>query len=175
MADWWRVYNLPSDLRFLLQFILALSVISGPNKPKDSNSFLKAQLTQIMTVYNVSSELSLVQPRAEILGSFSDPLCMIHSLPHFYFIHMLPYPSYILLPPKSPPRPNKNQLDSITTAISTYCEAPMSDVNAALKGTLVEEWGKVRRIYSDAGHTIKSCSLELLRKMAEMQHIFEYV
>jgi hypothetical protein len=33
-------YNLPPELRFLIQFILCVGVIPGPNKPKDMDSFL---------------------------------------------------------------------------------------------------------------------------------------
>ncbi|KAF7333167.1 hypothetical protein MVEN_02382500 [Mycena venus] len=106
----------------------------------------KAQLTQIMTVYNVFSELSLVEPQAEIPGSFADPL----------------YPSCILLPPKSPTRPTANQLTTIAAAISTRTEASMAAVNAALRQALVEEWGKVRRIDSEAGDTMRSCSLGIV-------------
>ncbi|KAJ7086220.1 hypothetical protein C8R44DRAFT_650946 [Mycena epipterygia] len=103
----------------------------------------QAQLTQIMTVYNVSSQLSLVEPRTEIPGSFSDPL----------------YPSCILLPPKSPARPDVNQLKTIAAALATRFDARMREVTAALQGALVEEWGKVRWVDSDEGDTMRSCSL----------------
>jgi hypothetical protein len=33
-------YNLPPDLMFLLDYIMSLGVIPGPNEPKDSDSFL---------------------------------------------------------------------------------------------------------------------------------------
>ncbi|KAJ7042829.1 hypothetical protein C8F04DRAFT_1029722 [Mycena alexandri] len=102
-----------------------------------------AQLTQIKALYNIFDELSLTQPRAEAPGSLLDPF----------------YPSCILLPPKSPVRPDKRQLKSIAAALSTRCDAEMRDVGAALKGADVEEWGKVRRVDSDAGDTMWSCSL----------------
>ncbi|KAJ7475357.1 hypothetical protein B0H11DRAFT_2033961, partial [Mycena galericulata] len=35
----------------------------------------------------------------------------------------------------------------------------MAIVNAALKNAIVEEWGKVRRVDSEAGDTMRSCSL----------------
>ncbi|KAJ7138978.1 hypothetical protein C8R44DRAFT_867146 [Mycena epipterygia] len=35
----------------------------------------------------------------------------------------------------------------------------MAQVNTALKGAIIEEWGKVRRIDSDEGDTMRSCSL----------------
>ncbi|KAJ7131032.1 hypothetical protein C8R44DRAFT_904086 [Mycena epipterygia] len=103
----------------------------------------QAQLTQIMTVYNVSSQLSLVEPRTEIPGSFSDPL----------------YPSCILLPPKSPARSDVNQLKTIAAALATRFDARMREVTVALQGALVEEWGKVRWVDSDEGDTMRSCSL----------------
>lgn len=35
----------------------------------------------------------------------------------------------------------------------------MTQVNKALKDAIIEEWGKVRRIDSDEGDTMRSCSL----------------
>ncbi|KAJ7028737.1 hypothetical protein C8F04DRAFT_1007263 [Mycena alexandri] len=102
-----------------------------------------AQLTQIKALYNVFDELSLTQPRTEVPGSLSDPF----------------YPSCILLPPKSSARPGKNQLKTIAATLSTRYDTPMRDVTSALKNADVEEWGKVRRIDSDAGDTMWSCSL----------------
>ncbi|KAJ6538261.1 hypothetical protein DFH09DRAFT_930551 [Mycena vulgaris] len=102
-----------------------------------------AQLTQIKTLYNVFEELSLTEPRAEIPGSFSDPM----------------YPSCILLPPKSPTRPDAAQIKTIAAALSTRSGTSMRDVNTALKTADVEEWGKVRRVDSEEGDTMRSCSL----------------
>ncbi|KAF7332811.1 hypothetical protein MSAN_02432300 [Mycena sanguinolenta] len=103
----------------------------------------KAQLTQIMTVYNAFSELSLVESQVQVPGSFSDSS----------------YPSCVLLPPKSSTRPAANQLNTIAAALSTRTGASMAAVNAALRRALVEEWGKVRRVDSEAGDTMRSCSL----------------
>ncbi|KAJ7666787.1 hypothetical protein DFH06DRAFT_984464 [Mycena polygramma] len=103
----------------------------------------QAQLTQIMAVYNVFSELSLVEPRGAIPGAFADPS----------------YPSCILLPPKSSIRPDSNQLKTIAVALSTRTGASMRDVNRALRDATVDEWGKVRRVDSDEGDTMRSCSL----------------
>ncbi|KAF7349597.1 hypothetical protein MSAN_01685200 [Mycena sanguinolenta] len=88
----------------------------------------KAQLTQIMTVYNAFSELSLVESQAQVPGSFSDPS----------------YPS----------------------SLSTRTGASMAAVNAALRRALVEEWGKVRRVDSEAGDTMRSCSLGVVGRVA---------
>ncbi|KAJ7204051.1 hypothetical protein GGX14DRAFT_369096 [Mycena pura] len=102
-----------------------------------------AQLTQIKTVYNVSEELSLTEPRGPIRGSFADPM----------------YPSCILLPPKSPIQPNAAQIKTIAAALSTRTEASMQAVNNALRTAHIEEWGKVHRIDTDEGDTMRSCSL----------------
>ncbi|KAF7347089.1 hypothetical protein MVEN_01462900 [Mycena venus] len=104
-----------------------------------------AQLTQIQTLYNVVDELALRTPRGVVQGSLSDPS----------------YPSCILLPPKSPTRPERNQITSIAAALSTRTGATMTQVNAALRTAVIEEWGKVRRIDSEAGDTMRSCSLGL--------------
>ncbi|KAF7341602.1 hypothetical protein MSAN_02057500 [Mycena sanguinolenta] len=41
-------YDLPPELRFLLAYILALGVIPGPNKPKDSDSFLWPAVQELL-------------------------------------------------------------------------------------------------------------------------------
>ncbi|KAJ7734610.1 hypothetical protein B0H16DRAFT_1327514 [Mycena metata] len=102
-----------------------------------------AQLTQIKTVYNVIRELSLTTPRALPQGSISDP----------------DYPTCILLPPRSPHRPDSKQLKSIAAALATRSKATMAQVNSALKTATVEEWGKVRRVDSEEGDTMCSCSV----------------
>ncbi|KAJ7110208.1 hypothetical protein C8R43DRAFT_904512 [Mycena crocata] len=102
-----------------------------------------AQLTQIKTVYNVFEELSLTEPRGEIPGSFADP----------------EYPSCILLPPKSPIMPTKTQIKSIAAALSTRLGVLVRDVNTALKDANIEEWGKVQRVDSEEGDTMRSCSV----------------
>jgi hypothetical protein len=55
--------------------------------------------------------------------------------------------------------PSSGELRSIAAALSTRLDATMTQVNRALKGATVEDWGKVRRIDSDEGDTMRSCSL----------------
>ncbi|KAJ7232991.1 hypothetical protein B0H12DRAFT_1028765 [Mycena haematopus] len=102
-----------------------------------------AQLTQIKAVYNVAHELSLTAPHANPQGSFSDP----------------DYPTCTLLPPKSPNRPDAKEICSISIALSTRTGGKMGPISQALKNALVEEWGKVRRTDSEAGDTMRSCSV----------------
>jgi hypothetical protein len=70
-------YNLPPDLMFLLDYIMSLGVIPGPNKPKDSDSFLwplteeMLQLAKGVQVFDVlDSEYFLL--RAFLIQVFSD-------------------------------------------------------------------------------------------------------
>lgn len=72
----------------------------------------------------------------------------------------------MLLPPKSQIRPNAGQLKAIAAALSTRSAATMAQVNTALKGATIEEWGKVQRIDSDEGDTMRSCSLGTLAEDA---------
>ncbi|KAJ7138713.1 hypothetical protein C8R43DRAFT_893149 [Mycena crocata] len=101
------------------------------------------QLTQIMAVYNASVELPLLEPHYEIPGSFRDPN----------------YDGCVLLPTKSPLRPDATQLKTIAVALSTHLDATMKIVNTALQDALVEEWGKVCHVDSEEGDTMRSCSL----------------
>jgi hypothetical protein len=41
-------YNLPTDLMFLLEYIMALGVIPGPNKPKDFDSFFRPFIEEVL-------------------------------------------------------------------------------------------------------------------------------
>jgi hypothetical protein len=45
-------YNLPADLMFLLEYIMALGVIPGPNKPKDFDSFFWPFLEEMLQLMN---------------------------------------------------------------------------------------------------------------------------
>ncbi|KAJ7017345.1 hypothetical protein C8F04DRAFT_1215111 [Mycena alexandri] len=102
-----------------------------------------AQLTQIKTRYNVAQELSLTAPRGAVAGSLQDPS----------------YPTCILIPPKSPARPDARHIKPIAAAMSTRLNIPVGRVITALQEATIEEWGKVQRIDSEAGDTMRSCSL----------------
>ncbi|KAJ7278027.1 hypothetical protein C8J57DRAFT_1449122 [Mycena rebaudengoi] len=67
--------------------------------------------------------------------------------------------SCILLPPKSPTPPSPNQISSIAVGLATRCDVKMRAANAAMKKAVVHEWGKVQRIDSDEGDTMRPCSL----------------
>ncbi|KAF7358560.1 hypothetical protein MSAN_01194200 [Mycena sanguinolenta] len=109
-----------------------------------------AQFTQTKSWYNVVDELALRATHGNIQGSLSDPS----------------YPSCMLLPLKSPQRPDANQIRTIAAALSTRTGATMTQVTAALRRASIEEWGKVRRIDSDAGDTMRSCSLGIVAEDA---------
>jgi hypothetical protein len=50
-------------------------------------------------------------------------------------------------------------LNAIATALSTWFDIPVSSVRKYLQEADIEEWGKVRWVYSEAGDTIHSSSL----------------
>ncbi|KAJ6568807.1 hypothetical protein B0H19DRAFT_1209274 [Mycena capillaripes] len=93
-----------------------------------------AQLTQIKALYNVEQEVSLAASR----GAVQDPSC-------------------ILLPARSPQR--QQNLRPVAATLSTRTGAKLFEVNAALRTAIIEEWGKERRIDSEAGDTMCLCSL----------------
>jgi len=65
-------------------------------------------------------------------------------------------PSCILLPPKSPTnRPHAG----VAAALATRFDADIRLVKEHLKNAEVYEWGKVRRIDSEAGDTMNASSL----------------
>jgi hypothetical protein len=72
-------------------------------------------------------------------------------------------PSCILLPPKSKDRPAENFIASIAAALATRFDVNIAVVKNHLKSAEIEEWGKVRRIDSNAGDTMRTSSLGVIR------------
>lgn len=75
-------------------------------------------------------------------------------------------PSCALLPPKSRTPVTVAQMRSIAAAVATRTGAKMGPVNRALKDAIIEEWGKVRRIDSDEGDTMRSCMMGVVAEDA---------
>ncbi|KAJ7362705.1 hypothetical protein DFH08DRAFT_910807 [Mycena albidolilacea] len=63
---------------------------------------------------------------------------------------------------ESPIRPNTNTIRSIAIALSTRTGSKIGSITKALKDAVIEEWGKVRRIDSEAEDTMRSCSVGIL-------------
>jgi hypothetical protein len=68
-------------------------------------------------------------------------------------------PTCLLLPPKSPNRPAECLTAGIAAALATRFDADIRLVKNYLKSADIVEWGKVRRIDSDAGDTMHASSL----------------
>lgn len=125
-----------------------------------------AQLTQIKAVYNCAEELNLRPPRGQVVGLFSDPLCMSYmSLLNYLYTEcwLFADPSCVLLPPRVKERPTEGLVRGITAALATRFECRVSKVTQCLKSAVVEEWGKVRRIDSEAGDTMRCSSVVSVR------------
>jgi len=125
-----------------------------------------AQLTQIKVVYNVAEELALRPPRdANNIGGFSDPLCTspISKLAQNCNHHHLTDPSCVFLPPKSPNRPAANLINNIAAALATRFNVHIATVRPFLDTALIEEWGKIHRVDSDAGDTMHASSIGTIR------------
>jgi hypothetical protein len=69
----------------------------------------------------------------------------------------------MLLPPHSKSRPAANLINGIAAALSTRFRKPIATIRPHLGAAVVEEWGKVRRIDSDAGDTMSASSLCVTR------------
>ena len=50
-------------------------------------------------------------------------------------------------------------IKSIAAALSTRFRMSVTNIRKLLKDSTVQEWGKVRRVDSEEGDTIQSCSL----------------
>lgn len=126
-----------------------------------------AQLTQIKAFYDISAELALRAPQNEIpQGSLAHEACkcvIVIFKFEYILIEWFADPSFILLPPRKPPGSVGNLdtgiLKSIAAALSTRFSIPVTNIRKLLKDATVQEWGKVRRVDSEEGDTIKSSSL----------------
>jgi hypothetical protein len=72
-------------------------------------------------------------------------------------------PSCVLLPPHSKSRPTANLINGIAAALSTRFNKPIATIRPHLSAAVVEEWGKVRRVDSDAGDTMSASSMGVTR------------
>ena len=70
-------------------------------------------------------------------------------------------PTCVLLPPRSKIRPADNLMTAITGALATRFDTSIGLVRQHLVHADIEEWGKVRRIDSDAGDTMQASSLRV--------------
>ncbi|PBK79794.1 hypothetical protein ARMGADRAFT_1049109 [Armillaria gallica] len=105
-----------------------------------------AQLTQLQTLYKLHNELALRPPhRGKILGSFQNEF----------------YPTCILLPPRSPIRPDEKLLSaSVSLALKTrFIHVDLKVIRKHLKTAFVEEWGTVQRVDSEEGDTMHASSM----------------
>jgi hypothetical protein len=100
------------------------------------------QLNQISTLYDVANVLALRAPSGS--GHSTDPSC-------------------VLLPLKSHARPANHLIASIAGALATRFDTDVATVKRHLRNLEIEEWGKVRRVDSDAGDTMIASSLVALR------------
>ncbi|THU93069.1 hypothetical protein K435DRAFT_670956 [Dendrothele bispora CBS 962.96] len=115
-----------------------------------------ARLTQIKLFYDVVQDLSLSPPRLlPITGSFTHPS----------------YPSCQLLPPKGPERPGMSTLTLLIGALVTRFSNPgiglivtPGIVKQCLYTADVSIWGKVRRIDSEEGDTMRGAGLGTIRE-----------
>ena len=122
--------------------------------------FEKAQLAHIANEYNIASILALQAPPPP-LGNFSHPDCMMFSSTATF--RTLPFilvdPTCVLLFPRSQTRPTQNLMNSIAAALATRFDVEIRIVKDHLKNADVEEWGRIRRVDSDAGDTMRASSM----------------
>jgi hypothetical protein len=77
----------------------------------------------------------------------------------FSTLNLFPDPSCVLLPPKSPFRPAESSLTGVAAALATRFDVNIRLIKKYLNDADVDEWGKVRRIDSDAGDIMCASSL----------------
>ncbi|KZP33936.1 hypothetical protein FIBSPDRAFT_943038 [Athelia psychrophila] len=94
----------------------------------------------IKTIYNVQAELSLKPPHGAVDGLFSD----------------LFYPTRVLLLPHIRVAPTADTLGRIAAALATQFSVSVAVAKAFLRNLQVEQWGKVHRVNSTEGDTMRA-------------------
>jgi hypothetical protein len=119
-----------------------------------------AQLTQIANVYNMASTLAL-RAAPSLPGNFTHPQCTCVNFRYICIIPSSPVidPSCVLMFPRSQTRPADYLIAGIAAALATRLDVDIHLVKGHLKNADIEEWGRVRRIDSDAGDTMRASSM----------------
>jgi hypothetical protein len=65
----------------------------------------------------------------------------------------------VLMFPRSQTRPAENLTNGIAAALATRFDVDIRLVKHHLKSADIEEWGKVRRVDSDSGDTMRASSM----------------
>ena len=125
-----------------------------------------AQLTQIGNVYDIAGTLALRAPPS-LPGDFSHPQCMSVYYSREYSASILMFilvdPSCVLMFPRSQTRPADNLINGIAAALATRFDVDIRLVKGHLKNADIEEWGKVRRVDSDSGDTMRASSMVVVQ------------
>ena len=72
-------------------------------------------------------------------------------------------PSCVLLPPKTNNSPTPALISGISAALATRFDVKVDTIKPHLRTAQVEQWGKIRRIDSEAGDTMCVSSLGIKR------------
>ncbi|KAF7302298.1 hypothetical protein MIND_00797300 [Mycena indigotica] len=158
----WAYWAFPME-RFCGTLTPAIRSRRHPWASLDRHILEVAQLTQVKMVYNVVRDLDLDYDSDDESDStqdgFSDPACCVLSFPLISKLIIVQDPSCILLPPRAPLRPTETQVRAIAGAIVTRTGCTITQANIALRHALIEEYGRVKRIDSEAGDTMRSSNL----------------
>ena len=91
-------------------------------------------------------------------------VCMFTCYEMFFTLSfILIDPSCVLLFPRSQRRPAENLLTGVSGALATRFDVEIRVVKDHLKNANIEEWGRVRRVDSDAGDTMHASSMVVPR------------
>ncbi|KAH9023711.1 hypothetical protein EDB85DRAFT_1870587 [Lactarius pseudohatsudake] len=128
-----------------------------------------AQLTQIKAIYGLADELALQPQRSNLpQGAYQCPYCEPYTpvLSQSRSNFPIEDPTCVLLCPRVVVQRGTESTslltglsNSIAAALSTRFGLHVSVIRKYLQRANIEEWGKVRRVDSEAGDTIHSSGL----------------
>lgn len=82
---------------------------------------------------------------------------------YLYQLHPILDLTCILLPPRSLNCPPPNLMTNICAAFATRGNVKIDKVRKIIQDSTIEEWGRVRRVDSEEGDTMRSASLAVNR------------
>ncbi|KAI4293859.1 hypothetical protein K525DRAFT_213980 [Schizophyllum commune Loenen D] len=143
MGPVWCYWAFPME-RYCGTLTPAINTRRFPYASLDRYVVERAQMEQINALYDVAAEMSLRPPHKKIPRGGYAPVA---------------YPTCILLPPLSNSPISHSALDSITSALATRFDRHVREVRPHVRKAEIVQYGRVRRVDSDEGDTIRAVQI----------------
>ncbi|TRM55775.1 hypothetical protein BD626DRAFT_415516 [Schizophyllum amplum] len=148
MGPVWCYWAFPME-RYCGNLQPALKSRRYPYASLDRYVVERAQMEQINAIYNVAPEMSLRPPHRKIPRGGYAPIA---------------YPTCILLPPRVAGPIESPALTAIVVALATRFNMRVQEVRPHVRNADIVQYGRVRRVDTDEGDTIRAADLVASRE-----------